>query len=45
MAFLDKLLSSMRYNDDDDYDDEFFDDEDEYEEPLPRKENPSSRKP
>lgn len=37
MAFLDKLLSSMRYNDDEDYDDEFFDEEDEYEDPSPRR--------
>ncbi len=37
MAFLDKILSSMKYNDDDDYDDEYFDEEDDYEEPAPRK--------
>ncbi|MFT3983761.1 MAG: cell division protein SepF [Lachnospiraceae bacterium] len=37
MAFLDKLLSSMKYNDDEDYDDEFFDEEDDYEEPPRRK--------
>lgn len=38
MAFLDKILNSMKYNDDDDYDDdEFFDDEDDYEAPAPRR--------
>lgn len=37
MAFLDKLLSSMRYNDDEDYDDEFFDEEDDYDDPPRRK--------
>ncbi len=37
MAFLDKLLSSMRYNDDEDYDDDFFDEEDDYDDPPRRK--------
>jgi len=32
-AFLDKLLNSMKYNDDDYDDDEYYDDEDDYEPP------------
>ena len=31
MAILDKILNSMKYNDDDEYDDEYFDEDDEYE--------------
>ncbi|MBO4902552.1 MAG: cell division protein SepF [Lachnospiraceae bacterium] len=30
MAFLDKILNSMKYNDDDDYDDDYYDEEDDY---------------
>ena len=30
MAILDKILNSMKYNDDDDYDDDYFDEEDDY---------------
>lgn len=37
MAFIDKLLNSMRYNDDDDYEDEYFDEEDDYNEFANRK--------
>ena len=36
MALLDKILNSMKYNDEDDYDDEYYDDEDDYE-PRPSK--------
>ena len=31
MALLDKILNSMKYNDEDDYDDEYYDEEDDYE--------------
>ena len=31
MALLDKILNSMKYNDEDDYDDDYYDEEDDYE--------------
>lgn len=36
MALLDKILNSMKYNDEDDYDDDYYDEEDDYE-PRPSK--------
>lgn len=40
MAFLDKILSSIKYNDEDDYDDDdYFDDEDEYDSPRSSRSN------
>ncbi|MBQ7564837.1 MAG: cell division protein SepF [Lachnospiraceae bacterium] len=45
MGFLDKFLESMRVNDDEDYEDEYFDEEDEYEEPAPRARSNNAKKP
>lgn len=40
MAFLDKILSSIKYNDEDDYDDEdYYDDEDDYDAPRSSRSN------